>query len=163
MPVRIEIAELPSDVDREAILKPLLAYNEANGGAPQYAPIAIKLCDAATGVCLGGLWGQLYYDWLFVELLYIPEAERRQDIGSTLMAEAETIARRKGCVGVWLDTFSFQAPEFYRKLDYEVFGTLNDYPRGGARLFLRKLLPNSPRRREGDGGEAPLIAAPPDI
>jgi GNAT superfamily N-acetyltransferase len=145
MPIRIEIDERPSDADREAILQPLLAYNENNGGAPHYAPFAIKLREEASGACLGGLWGQIYYDWLFVELLYIPEGERLKDVGSNLMAQAESLARRKGCVGVWLDTFSFQAPDFYRKLGYEIFGTLNDYPKGGKRYFLRKLLDRVPR------------------
>jgi len=140
MPIRIELDERPSEADREAIFKPLVAYNERNGGPSRYAPFAIKLSDAATGACVGGLWGQFYYDWLFVELLYIPEGERRRDVGSNLMAEAESLARRRGCVGVWLDTFSFQAPDFYRKLGYELFGALSDYPKGGKRYFFRKLL-----------------------
>jgi GNAT superfamily N-acetyltransferase len=140
MPTRIDIAWQPPEADREAILKPLLAYNERNGGSPRYEPFAIKLCDEATGACLGGLWGQIYYDWLFVELLFIPEEERGKGIGASLIARAESIARGKGCVGVWLDTFSFQAPGFYPKLGYEVFAILDDYPKGGRRTFFRKLL-----------------------
>ncbi|MDB5536981.1 MAG: Acetyltransferase family protein, partial [Devosia sp.] len=43
-------------------------------------------------------------------------------------------------VGIWLDTFSFQARPFYEKLGYSVFGTIPDYPPGGARYFLSKTL-----------------------
>ena len=51
-----------------------------------------------------------------------------------LAAEAEAI--RLGCVGVWLDTFSFQARGFYEKLGYTLFGTIDDYPPGESRFFL---------------------------
>lgn len=56
------------------------------------------------------------------------------------MGMAEAIAHDKGCVGVWLDTFSFQAPDFYQKLGYSVFGELKDYPPGYSRFFLQKRL-----------------------
>jgi ribosomal protein S18 acetylase RimI-like enzyme len=56
------------------------------------------------------------------------------------MAMAEDLARERGCVGVWLDTFDFQAPEFYRKHGYEQFGRLDDYPPGHQRLFFQKRL-----------------------
>jgi GNAT superfamily N-acetyltransferase len=140
MTVEIEVAAQPSDADREAIFERLVSYNETVGGPSRYEPLAIRLRDKATGRVNGGLWGQLFYNWLYVELLFVPEEERGKNIGSRLIAEAEAIAREKSCVGVWLDTFAFQAPEFYRKLGYEVFGTLNDYPTGGKRVFFRKLL-----------------------
>jgi hypothetical protein len=56
------------------------------------------------------------------------------------MRRAEAVAAARGCVGVWLDTFSFQARPFYERLGYSVFGTLEDNPRGGARFFMQKRL-----------------------
>ena len=52
--------------------------------------------------------------------------------------EAEAI--RRGCKGAYLDTFSYQARPFYEKLGYEVFGTLDDYPTGHQRFYMRKRL-----------------------
>ena len=54
------------------------------------------------------------------------------------MLEAERIARANGCVGIWLDTYEFQARGFYEKLGFEVFGSLKDHPVGHRRFFLRK-------------------------
>jgi len=145
LPIEITIPAEPSEADREAIMTPLIAYNEALAGPAKYEPLAILLRDSATGGSMGGLWGQIYFEWLFVELLFVADGARRGGIGSGLLARAEDIARSKGCVGVWLDTFSFQAPEFYRKHGYEVFGTLEDYPTGRQRFYLRKTLaPSSP-------------------
>jgi GNAT superfamily N-acetyltransferase len=102
--------------------------------------MAIMLRDTASGQNLGGLWGQLYYDWLFVELLFVPDHLRGEDFGSHLLAKAEELARQKSCAGIWLDTHSFQAPAFYVKQGYETFGMLDDYPKGEKRFFFRKLL-----------------------
>ncbi|MDB5698088.1 MAG: family acetyltransferase, partial [Alphaproteobacteria bacterium] len=46
----------------------------------------------------------------------------------------------RGCVGVWLDTFSFQSRGFYEKLGYAVVGMIQDHPLGGARYFMQKRL-----------------------
>jgi GNAT superfamily N-acetyltransferase len=136
--VAITILDNPSDEDRRAILNPLLAFNKAKTGNEDYERIALMLKDEA-GEAVGGLWAHLYYDWLFVELLFVPESLRDQDFGTQLLTEAERIARDKACVGIWLDTFSFQAPGFYRKNGYEQFGALENYPKGQARFFFRKI------------------------
>ena len=51
---------------------------------------------------------------------------------------AETEALRRRCVGVHLDTFDFQAPGFYERMGFEVFGVVEDHPPGHRRLYLQK-------------------------
>lgn len=91
---------------------------------------------------LGGLYGRVFYQWFFVELLSVPEQGRGQGIGSRLMQMAEDLAREKECVGIWLDTFDFQAPQFYKKLGYSELGHIADYPPGHRRFFFQKRLNN---------------------
>jgi ribosomal protein S18 acetylase RimI-like enzyme len=55
-----------------------------------------------------------------------------------MLLQAEQEAKARGCRGVWLDTYSFQARGFYERLGYAVFGTLDDYPPGQSRIFLHK-------------------------
>ncbi|MBB3911355.1 GNAT family N-acetyltransferase [Sphingomonas desiccabilis] len=139
MTIELHVADAPTAEDREAVLAPLRLYNEAMAGPARTEPVAILLRDA-DGHTIGGLWGRSGYDWLFVEYLAVPQALRGQRLGSALIAEAERIARARGCCGLWLDTFAFQARGFYEKLGFTVFGTLEDHPRGSRRFFLSKRL-----------------------
>jgi len=140
MAIKVEIVSQPSEADREIILELLSSYNEKVGGPAHYEPFAVRLVDSATGAAVGGLWARIYYAWLFVELIYVPEEARGRDIGSTLISEAESFARRKGCTAVWLMTYRFQAPGFYCKLGYRAFATLNHNPSGRKLFFFRKTL-----------------------
>ncbi len=100
-------------------------------------PLVLTLQNEV-GTLFGGLSGQLSYGWLFVDLLWVHQEVRAQGHGRGLMLAAEQEARSRGCRHAWLDTFSFQAREFYQKLGYVVFGELDDFPPGHRRYFLRK-------------------------
>jgi GNAT superfamily N-acetyltransferase len=133
------IVDDPTLDDRVAILAPLIEFNLRNASPPNLRPLALLLKDQQ-GNTTGGLWGRTAYDWLFVELLAVPETSRGQGVGAALIRRAEEIAAERGCIGVWLDTFAFQARGFYEKLGYSVFGQLDDHPKGSARYFLSKRL-----------------------
>ena len=137
MALRITIPDSPSDSDRKAVGVPLKAYNDLHGGDPRMRSVAVLLTNE-DGEHVGGLWGKSVYDWLFVEWLAVPDGYWGKALGTALMLEAEKIARGYDCVGIWLDTFEFQARGFYEKLGFEVFGTLEDHPVGQCRYFLRK-------------------------
>lgn len=139
MSLHLVVPEEPSAADRDAVLTPLIAYNDSKVGAPRVQLISILLIDD-NGGHVGGLWGKLSYDWLFIELVAVPEQHRKGGYGSKLMARAEQIAQDNDCAGIWLDTFEFQAKGFYEKLGFELFGELPNHPRGQKRFFLRKIL-----------------------
>jgi len=86
-----------------------------------------------------GLFGSTAYGYLHVDMLFVPESLRGSGLGSRLMQQAEQEAIRRGCHGAYLETFDFQAPGFYDRLGYSVFGRLDDTPSGHTRFFLRKL------------------------
>lgn len=139
MKPQITLLDAPTDADRAAILAPLRAYNVAQVGDPRVRLVALVVRDDE-GETIGGLWGRIAFDWCFVELLVVPESHRGQGLGRDLMVRAEALAREAGCVGLWLDTFEFQARGFYERLGYSLFGELGDYPPRYKRFFLQKRL-----------------------
>ncbi|PLZ04647.1 GNAT family N-acetyltransferase, partial [Fischerella thermalis] len=84
---------------------------------------------------VGGLIGETYWQWLYVDVLWVHELFRGKGYGDILLATAEQEAVKRGCQYAYLDTFSFQAPEFYRKRGYVVFGELPNFPQGYSRFF----------------------------
>jgi GNAT superfamily N-acetyltransferase len=75
-----------------------------------------------------------------VSALWVADAVRRHGHGGRLLAAAEAYALERGCIGVFLDTFSFQARPFYERHGYCVFATLADCPPGHESYFLQKRL-----------------------
>jgi GNAT superfamily N-acetyltransferase len=106
---------------RNAILEQLSNFNASHAAPARAAAICIHRADPNGGIA-GGLYGMIAYDWLAIELLFIPEDLRRRGLGSQLVAEAEEQARTRGCIGAWLDTFSFQARRFYERQGYSLAG-----------------------------------------
>lgn len=140
--VEIVFEPEPLPETRAAILEGLIAYNErlTEGKYPPPRFIALALRDPQSNKTVGGLTARIAYSRMFVELLYVPEGLRGRGFGAELIGKAEAIARDSGCTGIWLDTFSFQAPGFYAKLGYTEFGALADYPPGFTRHYLHKHL-----------------------
>jgi GNAT superfamily N-acetyltransferase len=133
----MEVVEHPEASHRGLILSGLAKFNVDQAGPGHHRPMCILVRDEA-GEAVGGLWGVTAYDWLLVELLFVPESLRGRGTGAALIRRAEEEARARACVGAWLDTFSFQARGFYEKLGYQLVGTVPDHPIGGARHFLMK-------------------------
>jgi GNAT superfamily N-acetyltransferase len=114
-------------------------YNIAVTGLPSYFPANFVL-RSERGEVLGGLLAMIWGDWLRVRTLWVSEPARGLGHGSRLLEAAEAYAKERGCRGVSLDTFSFQARPFYERHGYTVFATHEDDPPGHARHFLEKRL-----------------------
>jgi GNAT superfamily N-acetyltransferase len=93
------------------------------------------------GAVAGGLVGHTWTTWLHVTYLWVDERVRGAGIGSRLLARGERVARdERGCTSVRLETWDFQAPEFYVKQGYEVVCVIPDYPPGVTEYTLIKHL-----------------------
>jgi len=114
-------------------------FNVGVTGDSYYSPLAIFLRDER-GAVLGGALGQVWGGWLDLDALWVAEPFRGQGYGARLLRVAKDEARMQGCHGVFLTTFSFQAPEFYEKFGYEVVADIPDYPRGHSYHVLKKAL-----------------------
>lgn len=121
----------------DAIFNALEASSKPRIGPVRPQLLAIPIRDDA-GHVAGGFWGKTLFQWLQVEMLFVPAPLRGLGVGRALMTLAEREARARGCWGAYVDTFSFQAAPFYRKLGYTPFGVLEDFPPGYSRLYFHK-------------------------
>lgn len=104
-----------------------------------FQPLAVFARDG-DGRLVAGVQGMVNWNWLHIALFWISAERRRGGLGSQLLAAIENAARERGCVYAHLDTFSYQARPFYERHGYTLFATLDDYPPGQQRFFLRKTL-----------------------
>jgi GNAT superfamily N-acetyltransferase len=102
-------------------------------------PIKIFVRDQAHQV-VGGLIATVFGGWVYISLLWIEESLRNHGYGARLMLLCESEAVQMGCQYAHLDTYSFEARPFYERLGYELFATLDDYPKGYCKYFLKKQL-----------------------
>jgi GNAT superfamily N-acetyltransferase len=141
--LRLEIDDNPTDADVTVLPEALEAFNESRWPRHQpWQPLAVFARDRDSIVA--GLAGETYSGWLFIRYLWVSEALRGHGVGRKLMGDVEERALERGCHSAWVDTFSFQAPGFYRKLGYEVFGEV-DWSPDHKRFFLRKRLTSTSR------------------
>ena len=135
----IRVNDTPDPQDVNLVRQGLYEYNCTFAPDGGFRPLTIFLRDS-DGKLVGGLLGGTYWGWLHVDILWLDESVRRQGYGQQMMAMAEQEALQRGCHHAHLDTMSFQARGFYEKLGYEVFGVLDDLPKGHSRIFLKKEL-----------------------
>ena len=93
------------------------------------------------GTIIAGIKSDIYY-WgiLYVEVLFVEKNHRHKGLGSTLLQKVEQEAKAMGGTLAHLDTFDFQARDFYLQHGYEIFGILEDCPKGHKRYYLKKKL-----------------------
>jgi GNAT superfamily N-acetyltransferase len=115
------------------------AFNTQQAGDDKGQTLCFVLQTADQEVA-GGVIGATYWDWLYIDLMWIREDLRGQGYGQQLLQLAEDEARKRGAKNAYLDTFSFQSPNFYKKNGYYFFGELQNFPPGHQRYFLTKKL-----------------------
>lgn len=134
------VEDNPDPGDIRTVISKILEYNDNSQQDKDIAyPLSVFIRDAQNEI-VGGLMGKTHWGWLFISHLWVAEGLRGQGYGKQLLLKAEQAAKQRGCSHAYLDTFSFQALGFYQRLDYKIFGVLQDYPPGHARYFLQKQL-----------------------
>ena len=90
------------------------------------------------GQVVAALTGDVLWDWLYIDELWVDESLRGTGLGKKLMEQGESYARSRGFSGLWLWTQSWQAEEFYLGLGFKEFTRFPNFPKGYSRIGLRK-------------------------
>ena len=134
------IIETCKDGDADYIIDRLVEYNLSQVPARQEVLFDTldKMITDDNGKIIAGCVAKMYcWNVAYIDTLWVDSEYRGKGLGAELLAEVEKTA--KGCYLIHLDTYDFQAKEFYEKQGYEVFGVLEDCPRGHCRYYLKKL------------------------
>lgn len=136
---QISYVEKPEESAWGIIGRGLENYNVQQAGDSKFQRLCFVL-QAPDQKIVGGALGEVYWDWFHLDLLWLEEEFRGHGYGHRLLTAIEDEARQRGARNVFLDTFSFQAPDFYKQHGYHVFGELPDFPPGHQRYYLTKQL-----------------------
>jgi GNAT superfamily N-acetyltransferase len=104
-----------------------------------YVPLVVTLRDAESRL-VGGLLAATIWEWLVIDALWVDERFRGMGHGQALVRRAENAAYDRGCRRARLDTFDFQARDFYEGLGYVVYARLDGFPSGHVQLHMQKTL-----------------------
>ena len=131
----------PSNAEESAYVRnQLIAFNAAHLSEDlkhRYEELNFNLTGEAGGFG-AGVRSALCLNWLELDILWVDEKQRHQGYGSQLLLEIERIAREKSCDFIMLNTFSFQAPGFYKKHGYQLMTTLENAPTGHRHYYFKK-------------------------
>lgn len=134
MQVRLENTES----QKSQIIGDLIrSYNRSKREAAESEPLNIYVEDDS-GELMAGLVGETFGNWLEIEYLFVKEDIRGQGIGSQLLQQAESEAKKRNCRFAFVNTYQFQAPAFYQRHGYKEVFTLKDYPYTGQRHYYQK-------------------------
>lgn len=139
MPYEITFERDPDQADLGILVEGLNRHREKILGRKDRNELAFFLRDETDSV-VGGVNGNYGKSWLYINALWIREDARGFGYGRRLVTLIENEAIEHGCTKVFLNTMSYEAPEFYKKLGYTVFGELEDFPDAHSRIFMRKAL-----------------------
>jgi ribosomal protein S18 acetylase RimI-like enzyme len=135
----LKIEDHPDEADLKFLEDSLIRFNLNKTGMFDDRNLAIFIRDE-NGRIIAGLSGWTWGGCLQVEYLWVQEDQRHQGYGKRLLEAAEKEAIARQCFQAILDTHSFQAPDFYQKLGYEIAGIIKDHPKGSNNYLLRKSL-----------------------
>jgi len=136
---RIVYVEKPERSASKIIGTGIQKYIKAQVGDPKFKHICFVLYSADEEI-VGGVIGDQHWDWVYIDVIWVQEELRGLGYGSQLLARLEDEALNLGITNIYLNTFSFQAPGFYRKCGYQLFGKLDNFPAGQQRYFFTKQL-----------------------
>ena len=104
---------------------------------PNRIPLVAWVTDKAKEF-RGGIRGFSHWNWLYISHLWVDPGFRSGGLGAQLLLHAEHEAKTRKLTGIYVDTFSVKAREFYVRHGFVELGRINDFPPGQTRYFLSK-------------------------
>ena len=90
------------------------------------------------GNIVGGCAGDNMYGGLFIGQLWVKDELRGKGYGTELMQRAEALAKESDCNFIAVNTFDWEALDFYKKLGFYAEFERKGFDKNSTFYFLRK-------------------------
>ncbi len=137
--MKLIYTDKPDIKDQRYLDNKLMGFNYDKIKGYAFKKFLYKMTDESD-LMIAGIDCMLGGGWLEIISLWVSERNRKKKIGEKLLFEAEKTAKEQACHGAYLYTYSFQAPVFYEKNGYKVFGVLENYHKNYAKFYMKKSL-----------------------
>jgi len=134
---KIDYESHPIQKDLDVLSRGIALHAKDNNIQGSIEPFAFFIRDENSKI-KAGCNGFILYSWLYVDQLWVDKALRRQGYGRTLMSAAEELAVNKKCVSAAVNTATWEALDFYKKLGYRVEFTRRGWAGDSEFYFMRK-------------------------
>lgn len=101
-------------------------------------PISFEISNDTEFV--GAIVVQPFWEQLHIKYLFVEENYRGQGIARQLMNHALEFGKKRGCQFAFVETMSFQAPEFYQKMGFVIEFSRPGYARNTMFHYLKKTI-----------------------
>jgi GNAT superfamily N-acetyltransferase len=135
---KVVVDYAPSDADNDVVREGITAFNEKILGERDKAFSIFLKNDS--GKIFGGIQAFLGTESVYIDILWVEQSLQKRGYGTKLLEAVEREAIQNGCIFSLVDTWDFQAEDFYLKNGYERIGELKNYWLGHSKIFLRKNL-----------------------
>lgn len=134
--MQLTLSSVPDNIEEKQILDGLWKHNH------QFSPVDILALRVTvkdqSGKIKGGIIARTWWGGLDIQYLWVEKTYRNKGTGRKMMMMAEEEAINRGCHFAYVDTLSFQAIGFYRKLGYSEYGSLDGFAHNFSRHYLFK-------------------------
>ena len=89
---------------------------------------------------IAGVVAESVSDTIEISYLYVEEKHRNKGLGSLLLSTLEDKGRKAGIKRILLNTYSFQAPEFYKRCGYKQLIEINPCFEKYSQFYFIKII-----------------------
>lgn len=135
----IQVNGEPNPIDKQVMVDGMLAYHASKGHVRKSEAFSILMKDSSEKL-LGCVMVSFMWNGMSIQSLWVDDSMRGQGLGRRLMTMAEEAGIKHGCTIAYTDTFTWQAPRFYEKLGYTLYGKFEGFPKDNALSYYCKKL-----------------------
>lgn len=137
MQLQIKISAPANPESIAKIESGLEIFNTSSSTISEVMPLH-ALATGMDGNIYGGAIGRTWGVCCELQIIWVDEKYRSKGVGTLLMDSFEKEAASRGCELIYLSTFTFQGPQFYKKRGYTEVLRITGFSGGEEKIHMQK-------------------------